>query len=524
MKFRFDNRYLPWGLTAFFVIAASMLFYYGIFQMHTLISGIRNILQILSPIIYGAAIAYILSSVVEFFERILTTFLENKQIHLNRRRKRGLRWFCVISSLLLLLVIIYALIMMVLPQIIRNITNIIYTFPYYAKEIEDWMDTFLIKGWKMDEEMLKTFYSYFNQVQNYLTNNFLPQLQEMMMKFTSGVFDALNVLKNFIVGIIVSLYILADKEIFIAKSKMILYAFMSTERANSTIYTMRFINKTFGGFISGKILDSAIIGVLCYIGVLILDMPYALLVSVIVGVTNVIPFFGPYIGAIPCIFLIMVVSPIKGFYFAIFILVLQQFDGNILGPKILGESTGLSSFMVILSILVGGGLFGIPGMIVGVPVFAVIYAIIWKIMENALRKKSLSAETADYCNMDCMDLQNKTPIVLEEKKKEPTKVFTKEELTNSRQYQFFQKMLPVVLAVMKILKEQFLNFVSVMLETSNQVFMGYKEKWDICYIYIKEKWNRLQNRLSKQFGRKVHGIYRKFSHTLRETRTKLRKW
>ena len=162
------------------------------------------------------------------------------------------------------------------------------------------------------------------------------------------------------------------------------------------IHSMRFTHKTFGGFIYGKLLDSAIIGVLCYVGTLILNMPFSLLVSVIIGVTNVIPFFGPYIGAIPCILLILVVNPLKGLYFAIFILLLQQFDGNILGPKILGNSTGLSAFWVVFSILIAGGLFGIPGMLLGVPTFAVIYYIISMVVNRKLRKKQLPTDTDSY--------------------------------------------------------------------------------------------------------------------------------
>ena len=519
-----NNHYLRWGLTAFLVIAASLLFYYGIFQMHTVVSAIRNILEILSPIIYGAVIAYILSSVVAFLEKITISFLEKKEVLLNKRRKRAIRWFCVLLSLALLIIVIYALIMMLLPQIIRSITNIIYSFPYYAKEIEKWINTFMEKRGEMDKQTLEIFYDYSNKIQNYLTNNFLPQLQEMMKNFTSGVFVALNVLKNFIIGINVSLYILADKEIFIAKGKMVLYAIMSTEQANNVIRALRFTNKTFGGFISGKILDSAIIGVLCYIGTLILDMPYALLVSVIIGFTNVIPFFGPYIGAIPCIFLIIIVSPIKGVYFAVFILILQQFDGNILGPKILGDSTGLSSFMVILSILVGGGLFGIPGMIVGVPICAVIYACIWKLLGKSLHKKELPSETKAYLNIDSMDSQTHSAVAIIEEEKEQAKVFTKEDLLNSKQYIFCKTMFPVLVTILKILKDNMLHFISVTYENSVHVFYKYKEQWDECYGNGKEKFTIIQKYLTTNFGKKIQEKHRKFSHSLREMRRKLRKW
>ena len=215
------------------------------------------------------------------------------------------------------------------------------------------------------------------------------------------------------------------------------------------IHSMRFTHKTFGGFIYGKLVDSAIIGVLCYIGMLLLHMPFPILVSVIIGVTNVIPFFGPYIGAIPCIFLILVVDPIKGLYFAIFILLLQQFDGNILGPKILGETTGLSSFMVIVAILIGGGLFGIPGMIAGVPVFAVLYAMIWRLIGHSLNDRKMPVEEDTYVNIDCLDTQTgkAIPLPKEEKRK-----ISAEKLAENRNNFFMKIWTPISKIVLIIWK------------------------------------------------------------------------
>lgn len=211
-------------------------------------------------------------------------------------------------------------------------------------------------------------------------------MQEMLKNISAGVFDLINFLKNFLIGAIVSLYLMADKEGFIAKAKMLTYAVFSPQHANFIIRSMRFTNKTFIGFFIGKILDSAIIGVLCYIGCLIFKFPSALLVSVIIGVTNVIPFFGPFIGAIPATLLILIQSPIKALWFVLFVLVLQQLDGNIIGPKILGNTTGLSSFWVLFAILLFGGLWGFVGMIVGVPLFAVIYDVIKKLVIHGLQR------------------------------------------------------------------------------------------------------------------------------------------
>lgn len=418
MKYRWDNRYLHWGVTAFLVIAASLLFYYGIFHMGSLISGIRMFLGILAPIIYGAAIAYVLSSVVNFLERsLIYPFLAKKDISLQKRGQRVIRWVCVLFSLIFLLFLIYALIMMILPQLLRSITSLIYSFPGYVNVVNDWLNSFTEKGWELDSQTLDMVNKASQQLQEYLTNNLLPQIQDMLMNISTGVFNVLSFVTDFLIGAIVSIYVLADKERFVAKSKMIVYALFPQKRANTIIHAMRFTHHTFGGFINGKILDSAIIGVLCYIGTSLLDMPYALLISVIVGVTNVIPFFGPYLGAVPSAFLILLVDPLQCLYFVIFILVLQQFDGNILGPKILGDSTGLSSFMVIVAILVGGGLFGVPGMLVGVPVCAVIYAAIWNFIGTSLERHQMPHEEEQYVNIDCIDLNTKEAVPLPPRKR-----------------------------------------------------------------------------------------------------------
>ena len=198
----------------------------------------------------------------------------------------------------------------------------------------------------------------------------------------------------------ISIYVLFSKETFAGQGKKITFALFNTKTANQIIKDTRFISDTFIGFISGKIIDSIIIGFICFAGTSILKMPYALLISVIVGVTNVIPFFGPYLGAIPSTILILMVNPVKCIYFILFILVLQQLDGNFIGPKILGQSTGLSGFWVIFSITIFGGIMGVPGMIIGVPFFAVLYAMIKRLTNRLLLKRGLPSETNKYMNVD----------------------------------------------------------------------------------------------------------------------------
>ena len=223
---------------------------------------------------------------------------------------------------------------------------------------------------------------------------------------------------------------------------------------------------------------------LCYFGMLLLDLPYPILISVIIGVTNIIPFFGPYIGAIPCILLILVVDPVKGLYFAIFILLLQQFDGNILGPKILGESTGLSSFMVIVAIMIGGGLFGVPGMIAGVPVFAVFYALIWRLINHSLNDKKMPAEEETYINIDCLDEQ--TGEVLPLRKEEKHKV-SPEEL-EARKNNFFMKIWNPLSRLVITVWKYLLRILHVIWEYVKKAGMFLKNR----YVELKNK--REQNK------------------------------
>lgn len=257
--------------------------------------------------------------------------------------------------------------------------------------------------------------------ENWAKTEFLPQTKNIVAGLTSGVIGAVRIVFNVVIGIIISIYVLMSKESFIGQSKKLVYAIFPGKQANAIIHTVHKSNEIFGGFISGKILDSLIIGILCFICLYLMKMPYTVLVSVIVGVTNVIPFFGPYLGAVPSAILIMLANPIQGLYFILFILVLQQVDGNIIGPKILGDSTGLSSFWVVFAILIGGGVFGIPGMIIGVPVFAVIFYIIRNILNYALKRKQLPQDSESYIFAEKLDTDQNQLICFQKDQEEVQK-------------------------------------------------------------------------------------------------------
>lgn len=415
MKFRWNKKYLYWGMTAFAVVCASLLFYFVIFRMHVLFNGIRKIISIMMPVICGAVIAYLLIPVVNFQERKIFRYLkEKKHVVLEKKYKRVVRYFCIATSLLFAFFIIYSLLSMVVPSILDNIISIINDSPRYVQNIRHWLESLLKDNPEWKDIVFDYLNRYSPKVEAFLNMEVLPQVKAILQSLTTGVFGTLVFIKNLLIGLIISVYLMAGKEEFVTQSKMLVYALFDTERANVIVRGFRFTHKTFGGFINGKIIDSVIIGILCYIGTSLIGTPYKLLVSVIVGVTNVIPFFGPYLGAIPSAFIILMVNPMHCLYFLIFILILQQFDGNILGPKILGDSTGLSSFMVIVAILLFGGLMGIPGMIIGVPLWAVMVAGVRHFRNHELRKKSMPTDEKAYENIQYIDPKTLQPVSFEE--------------------------------------------------------------------------------------------------------------
>lgn len=383
------------SLALFFVVAACILFYFALLRLSELSGIVRQIFSVAKPIIYGLAIAYLLNPIVKTVDKHLIPFLEKRFPRIKKKQQisRGVGIFCAI---VILLAVIVALLNMMIPELYRSIRDMILNVPSQLNQFVEMFaemnsrDTTLGRLLENIMEEATAF------VQNWMRTDLMAQVNQVMSSLTVGVINILTELLNVIIGLIVSVYVLFSKEKFSRQCKKIVYAVFKPSSANMLLHLTIKSNDIFGGFIIGKIIDSAIIGVLCFIGLSILNMPYTMLVSVIVGVTNVIPFFGPYIGAIPSAVLILLADPRMGIYFIIFIIALQQFDGNVLGPKILGDSTGLSAFWVVFSILIGGGLFGFPGMILGVPTFAVIYYIVNMLVNHRLEKKKLPTDTLSY--------------------------------------------------------------------------------------------------------------------------------
>lgn len=401
MKFKFDKKYLYWGLTAFLTLAGAILFYYLLFHRSNFMGGLKKIITIAMPIIDGFVLAYLFTPILNKIEKSAVKPLCKKAgISVTGKNKGRIRAVCIFATLLVVLLICYELFALIIPEVIRSIQSIIYMFPVYLNNLSDWALLLL----KDNPDLEATVNSYFNQyaakLTEYANSHFLPQINDMLKDALSvvsttaiGVFKALW---NLIIGFIISIYLLASKEKFAGQAKKIVYSVFDRQSGNEMVTNFRFIHSTFIGFIGGKIVDSIIIGILCFVCTSIIGTPYAILVSVIVGVTNVIPFFGPWIGGIPSALLVLMVDPKQALYFGILVLLIQQFDGNILGPKILGDSTGLSSFWVIFAITIFGGLFGVLGMVVGVPIFAVFYAGVKAMVNRSLAKKNLPTDLTPY--------------------------------------------------------------------------------------------------------------------------------
>lgn len=390
--------FLRWGITIFLVFVCCILFFFCILRFQELKALVGTIFQILSPIVWGIVIAYLLWPIVQRIKLFLLPRLPSF-IKTEKRRKNVSLGLGIAGALALMLFVIVVLISMVLPELINTVMTLVNNFSAYVtyvQNIENSLNDMLQNNPQMQGMVHTAFDSLAGFLSNWMQNDLLSQVNVIVTGLTSGVIGFGRFILNFVIGIIVSIYVFVSKETFAGQSKKILYAVFKPEQANVILDVARHSDKIFGGFISGKILDSLIIGILCFLCLSILKMPYTVLVSVVVGVTNVIPFFGPFIGAIPSAFLILVVNPQQCLIFLIFILILQQVDGNIIGPAILGDSTGLSSFWVIFSILIGGGLFGFAGMILGVPVCGVAYYIFKRLVEAGLERRRYPTDTEAY--------------------------------------------------------------------------------------------------------------------------------
>lgn len=399
MKFRLNKHYTGIAIYAFLVIAAAMLFGEVIKNFSSVLGMGRAVVQFIQPVVYGFVFAFLLNPMLRLYDDRLLGSLAGDRLKPTIRRTLAL--LLTYLTMLLLLALFFSLI---IPQLLVSIERLFGLFPMYADALNRWYGDLLT--WLEELQLLNEgteMATLLESVRGRLTN-MLGSLFETAYERVAGLLPQIfsagarvtGTIVDFLLGVIISIYFLFDREKLFAQLRKIGSALFS-ERVSGLFYGIALdANRVFTGFIIGKLIDSLIIGFLCYIGVSIMGMPFAMLISVIVGVTNVIPYFGPFIGAIPCILIILIVDPIKALWFAFFILILQQFDGNVLGPKILGDTTGLSALWVIFAIMLFSGIFGVMGMFIGVPLFAVLYTIIKRVVAFLLRRKGMSDNTRDY--------------------------------------------------------------------------------------------------------------------------------
>lgn len=409
MKLKWNNNYVKWGLTIFSVIAAGILSVYLIFNWNEFSTNLKKITDAFTPVGVGFVIAYLLTPIVNTVENKLLYPLCNKlKMKESKAKRRILRGISIIVAFVIVFFVIYILVAMLVSQIVPSIQTIVSNFDNYVNNINNWINKLQFEKEGINLVIYNIYTKVVVELDRWLedTASLLNHSGEILKTLSLSLINMFGVAWDTLMGLMISIYMLASKETFLAQAKKVTFALFDRVSANKIIESMRFTHKTFIGFISGKILDSLIIGILCFIGTSIIGTPYAALVSVVVGVTNVIPVFGPYLGAIPSAILILVVDlahPLNCVYFLIFIIALQQFDGNVLGPWILGDSTGLSGFWVIVSIAIFGGLFGVMGMVVGVPVFAVLYAAVKELVNGKLLKKQMPLNTELYQKIDNID-------------------------------------------------------------------------------------------------------------------------
>ena len=425
--------YLAIGAIVFLVFCCCMGVIFVVFRYDKILGLFNKLSNVLRPIIIGLIVGYLLNPLMEKIERLLLTFFLKRTKNEAKTRRR-IRLVSAITTVLFFLVIIGVIIALLIPALISSLTSFFNSVSEYVTQYDKLVANLKVSD-STKEQLInfeQTIYDITDDISSWMMKNIMPKAQTYLTTVGNGLMSVLVAMKNVVVGLIVTIYVLCDKDHFEGQGKRMVYAFFPVNQANRIVAFVHKCNTIFGGFIVGKVLDSIIIGLITFIFCTCVQMPYTLLISVVICVTNIVPFFGPFIGGIPSFILVTLASPWHGIVFGIFILVLQQVDGNIIGPKILGDSTGLSSFWVIVAILLGGGLWGFMGMIFGVPLFAVLYYLAKKLVVYMTHKRGIPEESSDYTYVKSVDEKTGDLIKDEERltrtkgyEKKPAKVKSK---------------------------------------------------------------------------------------------------
>lgn len=386
MKINWNQKYTTIAVYSFIIIVSSIIFYLILSGIDRFNQAVASYLSVIYPFIYGFIIAYLINYPLRFFKKYLIKIERLKKV-----KDSKIHIFAIILAYILSGFLIYLFIAFILPQLVNSVTGLVGRIPEYIRSTTSFIEN-LSNDILIPPQILDFINDRWAELARFI-NEFATQLIPTTLFFLRNIATSFF---NMLLGLVISVYMLAEKDRFISMIKKVIYSIFSERFSDKIILLSKRSHNIFGNFLAGKILDSAIVGVIAFIVLSIVNMPYTLLVSFIIGVTNIIPFFGPFIGAVPSFFIIFFESPIKALWFLVIIIILQQIDGNIIGPKILGDSLGISSFWILFAILVSGRFFGFLGLIIGVPLFVLIYSIVKDIVEERLKSKGLPIETEKY--------------------------------------------------------------------------------------------------------------------------------
>lgn len=393
MKLNRNQKYFKWGLTAFLVIVAAIVFWVIFSNLTGFYDLFLEFTNIISPVIYGCLFAYLMNPIMEYIRKWTNRLLQKTKLSEEKREKISLITGLVVS-ILVFLAAVYAVIALIVPNLISSLEELLQKekLESYYTTVEKWF-TGILSGTSVKEWFLENIDNVLQFVMDKLKS---IDIASIVSGLTSSVYSVIMGVFNALIGIIAAIYILIYKKQLCSQAKKIVVSLFTSQHANRLFEIARRTNRIFGGYVIGKIIDAILVGVITYIAMVIMRMPYAPLIATIVGITNIIPFFGPFLGAIPSALLLLIERPINALYFVIFIIVLQMIDGNIIENRILGEKLGISDFWVLVSILLFGGIFGFGGMLLGVPIFAVLYTLITDGVNNRLKRKRYPTDSDLY--------------------------------------------------------------------------------------------------------------------------------
>lgn len=380
MKLEENKKYIKIAVTGIAIALGSCICLFAFYRYDEVQSVLHKIFSILRPFLYGAVIAFLLTPMCRELEITLETWLGQE------KAKRS-KHLSIVISLVVAITIVSVLGLIVVPQVVRSLVGVVNALPGQIRSLNEQIDQLLVDQPDLQEQWEGFSKQILNEIEIWRNKDLLPLAQTVLSGTATYVTSLLVFIKDILLGLVISVYLLATRDQFFAQARLLVRSIFNDVWANRIAGEMHYVSRMFNGFFTGKLLDSLIVGVLCFIGCMIMGFSSPVLISVIIGITNIIPFFGPFIGAIPCALFLLLSNPVHCLMFVIFILILQQLDGNIIGPKVLGNTTGLSGFWVTFAILLFGGLWGLTGMIVGVPLFAVIYDIVRRLCYRSLNKK-----------------------------------------------------------------------------------------------------------------------------------------